>query len=300
MKSKATVKYMNCKSVRKNEWEWNCVRFETGAKMEYWHSSKSFRLVSSGGKDLLFGFLFQKLPKSISCVVSFHMNWTLLANFRRIQGNTASIKIPRHNKKLWLKFIKMNPEQRYPIIQYWNIDFLFYFFSNIAVRNISWSASIIRKLKQNFQMFLWNINVFYHCKLFTKRGMSCPMSSHREIKIPPTLQNDKSAAVHSIVKQGHSISWSCQKQLGELLLYPQLLLAVFVPTSVLIHRPASSDNKGLPRAPISRGITRCSIILQNFSSKLDQTQLSPPSPLSFCHWSSIAIHLRFQKEHYTI
>ena len=247
MKSKATVKYMNCMSVNKNEWEWNCARFETGAKMEYWHSSKSFRLVSSGGEDLLFGFLFQKLPKSISCVVSFHMNWTLLANFRRIQGNTASIKIPRHNKKLWLKFIKMNPEQRYPIIQYWNIDFLFYFFSNIAVRNISWSASIIRKLKQNFQTFLWNINVFYHCILFTKRGMGCPMSSHREIKIPVTLQNDKSAAVHSIVKQGHSISWSCQKQLVELLLYPQLLPgAVFVPTSVLIHRPASVR-------PITRG-----------------------------------------------
>ena len=42
--------------------------------------------------------------------------------------------------------------------------------------------------------------------------------------------------------------------LGELWLYPLLLSSVFVPTSVLIH-VSVADNKGVPRAPISQGIT---------------------------------------------
>ena len=71
--------------------------------------------------------------------------------------------------------------------------------------------------------------------------------------------------------------------LRELSLYPLLLSSVFVPTSVLIH-VSVPDNKGVPRAPISQGIT----LLDNspeFPPKLDQTQLIPASPISFCHWT---------------
>ena len=59
--------------------------------------------------------------------------------------------------------------------------------------------------------------------------------------------------------------------LRELSVYPLLLSSVFVPTSVLIH-VSVPDNKGVPRAPISQGIT----LLDNspeFPPKLDQTQL---------------------------
>ena len=44
------------------------------------------------------------------------------------------------------------------------------------------------------------------------------------------------------------------KILRELSVYPLLLSSVFVPTSVLIH-VSVADNKGVPRAPISQGIT---------------------------------------------
>ena len=60
--------------------------------------------------------------------------------------------------------------------------------------------------------------------------------------------------------------------------YPPCL---FVPTSVLIH-VSVPDNKGVPRAPISQGIT----LLDNspeFPPKLDQTQRIPAYPISFCH-----------------
>ena len=80
----------------------------------------------------------------------------------------------------------------------------------------------------------------------------------------------------------------------ELSLYPLLLSSVFVPTSVLIH-VSVPDNKGVPRAPISQGIT----LLDNspeFPPKLDQTQLIPASPISFYNWTHDTAEAYFERQ----
>ena len=71
--------------------------------------------------------------------------------------------------------------------------------------------------------------------------------------------------------------------LSMLSLHPLLLSSVFV-CSDICSDPCVSvpDNKGVPRAPISQGIT----LLDNspeFPPKLDQTQRIPAYPISFCH-----------------
>ena len=154
---------------------------ETGAKMEYWHCGKSFRLVPPPKgkphafwfsiskvfwfsisknvlvfyiksflvfnftsflvfylKSWLFGFLFQKLAESISCVVSFHMNSTLRTKLGRQQEKTLPLNLKGKAliKSLLWKWIKNRdiPSANIGILTFFSISS-----QNIAVRKFIWS-----------------------------------------------------------------------------------------------------------------------------------------------------------------